>query len=128
MHAFAAGLERLDRDEVALREILDPVADLDHLAAELVAENDRILHAREGMRLARARRDGAVVVFVQIAAADAVVTDAQLHIARAHFRLRNVLEPHIASPVIDRCPHRSTLPLSPAISIVCRPRRGHTRS
>ncbi len=110
MDALAAGLERLDRNEIALREIFDPVADLDHLAAEFMPEDHGIRHARERMRLAHASRDGTVVVLVQIAAAEAVVAHAQLHVAGARFRFRDFLEADVAIAVVDRCTHGIGLP------------------
>ena len=99
--ATSAGLHRFHRDQVANLEILDALATVDDHAAQLVAEDDGILDAGERVRIA-ARGDGAVVVLVQIAAADAVVLHAQLDLADAGCRFRHIFEPEVLTP-IENC-------------------------
>ena len=86
--AGAASLERLHGDEIAGSQIVDAGAAGDHFAAQLVAENHRVLDARQRMRR-RAGRDGTVVTFMQVAAADAVEENAQFDVVRAGRRFRD---------------------------------------
>src|SRR5882757_898523 len=103
-HAAAAGLERLHGNEIAGRQIVDAGAACDHLAAQFMAENDGVLHARQWVRCGSGR-DRTVVVFEQVAAADAIVENAQFDVARPRLRFSDGFEPEVAGTVIHRSAH-----------------------
>src|SRR5581483_9169941 len=83
------------------------------LAAQLMAQNHRIFDPGQRMR-GGARRERAVVDLVQIAAADAVVENAELHFAGAHAWLRHVFEPQVGTAMKNGCSHESPLYDPPA--------------
>ncbi len=104
VETMAARLDRLNSDPVADTQVLDSRAKLGDFTAQLVAHDDGIFHAGQGMR-SGPRRDRAVVVLVQIAAADAVEQHPQLHLARARGRLGDLFEAQILIAVENSCAH-----------------------
>jgi hypothetical protein len=101
----ATGLDGLDGDAIADLEILDLRTQRHDLAAELVAQDHGVLDTGQRVRIAGARRDGTVVVLVQVAATDAVVEHAKLHFVTHGRRLGYLLQTQILASVIDGCAH-----------------------
>src|SRR5450756_1590259 len=100
-----AGFDRLHGDEVANTQVFDAVADIDDSAAQLVAENDGVLDARQRMRSSSPRGDRPFVIFMQVATADAVVEHLQLDLPGAGHRLRDVFQSKILPPMKNGCAH-----------------------
>ena len=88
VQAPAAGLHRFDRNEIPDDEVVDPLPEGYDLPAQLVTHDHGILHTGERMWCA-ACGYRTVVVLVQVAAADPVVENAQLELARPGLRLRH---------------------------------------
>src|SRR5207302_7158240 len=90
-------------------EVVDPLPEGYDLPAQLVTHDHGILHTGERVWCA-ACGYRTVVVFVQVAAADPVVPNAQLELARPGLRLRHRRESQVLPPVVKRCAHRRPQP------------------
>ncbi len=102
--ARAAGFRGFDSDEIARRKIRNRCATGHHFAAQLVAENYRILDTCQRVRR-ETRCYRSVVVFVQVAATNPVVEHPQLDIARTRLRLGDRFQSQIATTMINRSAH-----------------------
>src|SRR5438132_13272943 len=92
------------------RSTLFPYTTLFRFPTQLVTHDHGVLDARERMRSA-ARGDGAVEVLEQVAAADPVVKNAQLHLAGPGLGLGHRREPQVLPAVGQRRAHRSPHPV-----------------
>src|ERR1700730_4752714 len=72
-----------------------------------MAQDDGVFHTGQWVRR-RAGGDRTVVIFVQVATADAIVENPQFDVAGTRFRFGNGFEPEVEETVIDRSAH--TLP------------------
>ncbi len=97
--ALPAGLARIDRDPVAGLDARDVAPDLDHLARDLVAEDQRLAQ--------RKIADPALVVVVQVRAADAARPEPDAHLLRPERRLRPLLEPQVLGRMQHADAHRT---------------------
>src|SRR6516162_11869042 len=111
VEANAAGLHRLDRDQVADFQIARALAERHDFSAQLVTHDHRVLYPGERVRAA-AGGDRSFVVLQQVAAADAVVAHAQLDLAAPGLRLGYGGEPQVLPAVVQRCAHRPSLHLT----------------
>src|SRR5207248_3118016 len=79
VQAAPAGLHRFHRNQSSDGEVFDTLPERYDLPAQLVTHDHGVLHTGERMRCA-ACGDRTVVVLEQVAAADPVVKNAQLHL------------------------------------------------
>ena len=98
--------DRLHDNTVAGLDVGDAGTDLDHLAGELVAHDDRRGLARHRMRGASRDKDGAGKIFMQVRTADTTPVELYLDVVLlVDLTLRDVLDADVPRLVPKRCLH-----------------------
>ena len=105
---MAAAINGFDGDVLPLVHVGHLVADRGDDAGELVPDDQRHVLAGERVRVGRWDEDGAVVVLMQVGAADPVAADLHLDLAVSGRGLGNVLDLEVVIAVVDGSAHDSS--------------------
>ena len=106
--ALTAAINGFDGDVLPLVHVGHPLANPGDYPRELVPNDQRHVLAGKRMRVGRRDEDGAVVVLMQVGAADPIAADLHLDLAVSGRGLGNVLDLEVVIAVVDGSAHGSS--------------------